>query len=136
MRRTLAKWLLVVGVGAMALLAQGCKRHAAPAPTPVAAPRVAPEPRFEPFPSDAGAVRDTGPAAAVRHRRRENLPVVTPAPVVQETEAEAEARQREQDAGLLRQQEAASRRIPLSVTNCKSDRVSLSPRQFGTKDAI
>jgi hypothetical protein len=108
MRKILAKGLLAVGVGAMVMLPQGCKRKA-PAATPAAAPRTAPAPRFEPFPND-GAVDDTGGAPQpVRHRRRE-LPQTVQAPDPQETAAAAEAEQRKRDAALLQQQEAASQR--------------------------
>jgi len=108
MRKTLVKGFLAVGVGAMAMLPQGCKRTA-PAPTPAAAPRTAPAPRFEPFPND-GAVEDTGvPPQPVRHRRRE-LPQAVQALDVQETAAQVEAEQRKRDAALLLQQEAASQK--------------------------
>jgi len=108
MRKTFAKGLLAVGVGAMAMLPQGCKRKA-PVATPAAAPRTAPAPRFEPFPND-GAVEDTGVAPQpVRHRRRE-LPQTVQTPDVQETAAQAEAEQRKRDAALLQQQEAASQK--------------------------
>jgi hypothetical protein len=110
MRKSLGTWLLAVGVGAMAMLPAGCKRHVAPAPTPAAAPRPALAPRFEPFPSDAGVVNDRPSPAPIRRRRIDNSPPMAPAPESQETEAQAEERQRELDAGLLRQQEAASQR--------------------------
>jgi DNA polymerase III gamma/tau subunit len=111
MRKTLGTWLLAVGVGTMAMLPAGCKRHAAPAPTPAAAaPRPAPAPRFEPFSSDVGAAKDTSSQPPIRRRRTENLPEMAPAPANQDTEAQVEAEQRERDAGLLRQQEAASQR--------------------------
>jgi hypothetical protein len=109
MRKTLGKWLLAMGVGAMAMLPGGCKRHAAPAPTPAVAPRPAPLPRFELFPRDAGAVNET-PPPPIRRRQRESLPQAAPVAVSQETEAQVEERQRQMDTGLLRQQETASQR--------------------------
>jgi hypothetical protein len=112
MRKSLGTWLLAVGVGTMAMLPWGCKRHAVPAPTPAAALRTAPAPppRFEPFPSDTGAVNDKPSPLPIRRTRRENLPQAEPAPESQETEEQAEEQQRQLDAGLLRQQEAASQR--------------------------
>jgi hypothetical protein len=114
MRKTLAKGFLAVGVGAMTMLSQGCKRTA-PAPTPAAAPRSAPAPRFEPFPND-GAVEDTGALPQpVRHRRRELPSTVQTADVQQETAAQVEAEQRKRDAALLQQQEAASQKQQLEL---------------------
>jgi hypothetical protein len=111
MRRTLTKHLLVVAMGAMALIGQGCKRT--PPPAPAAAPRTAPAPRAESFPADdAGAVgATTSPLPQNRHRRRVDLPQTAPTPVVnQPTDAELEAQQKERDQGLLLQQQAASQR--------------------------
>jgi hypothetical protein len=109
MRKTLAKCLLAVGMGAVAILPQGCKR-AVPAPTPAAVPRTAPAPRFEPFSvDDAGAVGNTAPAP--RHRRRVDAPPPVQAPVnSQPTDAELAAQQKQRDEGLLLQQQAASQR--------------------------
>jgi hypothetical protein len=112
MRKILSKCLLAVGVGAMAMLPQGCKR-AVPAPTSAAVPRKAPAPRFEPFPvDDGGAVGNTVvPPQPARHRQRVDTPqVVQTAVNNQPTDAELAAQQREQDAGLLQQQQAASQR--------------------------
>src|ERR1700733_12407293 len=112
MRTTLSKCLLAVGVGAMAMLPQGCKR-AVPAPTSAAVPRTAPAPRFEPFSvDDAGAVGNTVvPPQPARHRQRVDAPQpVQTAVNNQPTDAELAAQQRQQDAGLLQQQQAASQR--------------------------
>jgi hypothetical protein len=110
MRKALAKGVLAVGLGAMAMLSQGCKRKA-PVAAPAAEPRVAPKPRFETFPEDNSSVPDDAGVRppVVRHRRRE-MPVVAPVPATQPSAAPAEEEQRQRDAQLLLQQEAASRR--------------------------
>src|ERR1700733_2728286 len=113
MRTTLSKCLLAVGVGAMAMLPQGCKR-AVPAPTSAAVPRTAPAPRFEPFSvDDAGAVGNTVvPPQPARHRQRVDAPQpVQTAVNNQPTDAGLAAQQRQQDAGLLQQQHEASQRL-------------------------
>jgi hypothetical protein len=109
MRKIFGKCVLAVGLGAMAMLPQGCKRKATPVVTPAAVPRATPEPRFEPFPSD-DAVSNTAVSPQARHRRRDTPPPVQTPVDSQPTDAQAEAQQRQQDAGLLLQQQAASQR--------------------------
>jgi hypothetical protein len=117
MQRIWAKFVLAVGVGAIVIPSQGCKRQAVPAPAQTGGHTV-PQPRpvqgLEPLPI-ADPVVDAGQPAQQRVRHRRSV-AVDPQPVqppVDTSQADAqaqEARQREQDAELLKQQEAASQR--------------------------
>jgi hypothetical protein len=113
MQRIWTKLILAAGVGAMAMLPQGCKRQAsAPAQTVAAPARVKPVQGVDPLPIADPVVDAQRPSSQVRHRRRGSLPQPVQ-PLVDTSQVDARAvaeQQRQQDAALLKEQEAASQR--------------------------
>src|SRR5580704_8760242 len=110
MRETVARCVVAISAGLALIMAQGCRKQAAPPPVqPVvrSAPRVQPDFPVGPLPVenvDAGAKpRVDRPA-----RRRQQVQTVQ----TQSTDAQAAAaaEQRRLDATLLQQQQAASQR--------------------------
>jgi hypothetical protein len=111
MRETVARCVVAMGAGFALIVAQGCKKQAAPAPMqPVvsSAAQVQPDFAVGPLP-----VEDVDPVAIPRaDRTARRRPYVQP---VQAHSADAQATavaaaQRRQDARLLQQQQAASQR--------------------------
>jgi len=111
MRETVARCVVVMGAGFALMVAQGCKKQAAPAPVqPVvrSAAQLQPDFAVGPLP-----VEDVDPGAMPRMdraaRRRQYVQPVQ----VQSADAQAAAvaaAERRQDARLLQQQQAASQR--------------------------
>jgi hypothetical protein len=116
MRETVARCVVAVGAGLALIVAQGCKKQAAPAPvqTVVSSSR----PQLQPdFPVGPLPVEDVDPGAMPKVdrtavRRPPQVQQVQVQPVqVQRVDAPAAAEaQRRQDERLLQQQEAASER--------------------------
>src|SRR5216683_2096225 len=112
MRETVARCVVAMGVGLALIVAQGCKKQAAPAAVQTVVssrgPQVLPD-----FPVGPLPVEDVDPGAKPRvdrtaQRRQQTQPVQAQSADAQAA-AVAEA-QRRQDARLLQQQEAASQR--------------------------
>ncbi|HEX3373650.1 MAG TPA: hypothetical protein VHS13_05535 [Edaphobacter sp.] len=112
MRQVVARCVVAVGAGLALMVAQGCKKQAAPAPVQrvvASVPRVRPDFALGPLPVediDAGVMPRVDRTAP---RPPEVQPVQ--APVQQaDTQAPAAEVQRRQDAMLLEQQQMASQR--------------------------
>ncbi len=114
MRQSLAKSVVMIGVGLAAMGVQGCRKQAAPAPVQ---PVVRSVPNVQPdFPSGSLPVENVDPVAAPRMntaaRRQQQQQQVQPVRVQNGDiqNAAIAAAQRVQDARLLQQQLAASQR--------------------------
>jgi hypothetical protein len=113
MQRIWTKLILAAGVGAMAMLPQGCKRQVpAPAQTVAAPVRVKPVQGVDPLPIPDPVADAEQPTSQARHRRRGNFsqPVQPPVDTSQADAQAAAAQQKQQDAVLFQQQQAASQR--------------------------
>ena len=111
MRERLAKSVVALGLGLAVVLAQGCKKQAAPAPVQ---PVVRSVPQVQPdFSGGAFPIEDVETRAAPRvNRSVRRQPQVQPVPVQgsgDQTAAIAAA-QREKDARLLQEQQVASQK--------------------------
>jgi hypothetical protein len=112
MRETVAKCVVAMGAGLALIVAQGCKKQAAPAPVQrvvASVPRVRPDFALGPLPVediDAGVMPRVDRTAP---RPTQVQPVQAPMQEADTQAAVAEA-QRRQDAMLLEQQQAASQR--------------------------
>jgi len=107
LRKILAIPVLIVGVGALLAVVQGCKRTA-PAPAQPAVRKLPPAPQPYipgPLPVDHSDVFPVKPQPAPRHAARPVQPQNTDA----QDAAAAAAAQRRVDARLLQQQQTASR---------------------------
>jgi type IV secretory pathway VirB10-like protein len=116
MREIIARCVVAAGAGMALMVAQGCKKQAAPAPVQsvvVTAPRVQPDFALGPLPFEDDV--NSGARQRVEReapRRQPAQPVQVQAPVQRvdvQAAAVAEA-QRLEDARLLEEQEAASER--------------------------
>ena len=111
MRESVARCVVAMGAGLALMVAQGCRKQAAPAPVqPVvrSVPRVQPDFPVESLPVenvDAGAI----PKVDRTPRRRQQVQPVQ-APPSTDAQVAAAAAQRQRDATLLQQQQAASQR--------------------------
>jgi hypothetical protein len=112
MRETVAKCVVAMGAGLALIVAQGCKKQAAPAPVQrvvASVPRVRPDFALGPLPVedlDSGVMPRVDRTAP---RPPQVQPVQAPMQEADTQAAVAEA-QRRQDAMLLEQQQAASQR--------------------------
>jgi len=112
MRETVAKCVVAMGAGLALIVAQGCKKQAAPAPVQrvvASVPRVRPDFALGPLPVediDSGVMPRVDRTAP---RPPQVQPVQAPTQEADTQAAVAEA-QRRQDAMLLEQQQAASQR--------------------------
>lgn len=108
MRETVARCVVVMGVGLALMAAQGCKKHAAPAqvqPVVRSVLRVPPDFPVGPLPVEEV---DAGPTPRGDRTRRQQVQPVQVQSV--EGQASTAALQRQRDAVLLQQQQAASQR--------------------------
>jgi hypothetical protein len=110
MRETVARCVVAMGVGFALMVAQGCKKQAAPAPVqPVVRSAAQMQPDFAVGPLP---VEDVDPGAIPRvDRTARRRPYVQPVQVQSaDAQAAVAAAQRRQDARLLQQQQADSQR--------------------------
>lgn len=111
MRETVARCVVAMGVGFALMVAQGCKKQAAPAPVQpvVRAAQMQPDFAVGPLP-----VEDVDPGAIPRvdrtARRRQYVQPVQVQVQSADAQAAVAAAQRRQDARLLQQQQADSQR--------------------------